>query len=380
MKKILFIFGTKPEAIKTIPVIKEFQRNHNDFKVEVCITAQHREMLDSVMRFFECKADYDLNIMKKNQSLFDLTSNILIKLDDVLSVSKPDLIFVHGDTTTTFTASLSAFYYQIPVAHIEAGLRTNDIYSPFPEEINRQLVSKIAKYHFAPTDSAKTALLKENIDKSKIYVVGNSVIDALHLALQKIKNNKELKKQIEQKLNNSKFNIHNSKFILITGHRRENLGVGFLNICNSIKELALKYKDVDFVYPVHLNPKVKEPVNKILKDLRNVHLIEPLDYPEFVYLMSKSYLVLTDSGGIQEEAPSLGKPVLVMRENSERLEALKANTAKLVGTTKISENVSLLLENHQEYLKMSKAINPYGSGNISKKIVQIIKTEFQEQP
>ena len=380
MKKILFIFGTKPEAIKTIPVIKEFQRNHNDFKVKVCITAQHREMLDSVMRFFECKADYDLNIMKKNQSLFDLTSNILIKLDDVLSVSKPDLIFVHGDTTTTFTASLSAFYYQIPVAHIEAGLRTNDIYSPFPEEINRQLVSKIAKYHFAPTDSAKTALLKENIDKSKIYVVGNSVIDALHLALQKIKNNKELKKQIEQKLNNSKFNIHNSKFILITGHRRENLGVGFLNICNSIKELALKYKDVDFVYPVHLNPKVKEPVNKILKDLRNVHLIEPLDYPEFVYLMSKSYLVLTDSGGIQEEAPSLGKPVLVMRENSERLEALKANTAKLVGTTKISENVSLLLENHQEYLKMSKAINPYGSGNTSKKIVQIIKTEFQEQP
>lgn len=373
MKKILFIFGTRPEAIKTIPIIKEFQRNSNNFKVEVCITAQHREMLDSVMQFFNCKANYDLNIMKKNQGLSELTSNILTKLDDVLSVSKPDLVFVHGDTTTTFTASLSAFYHQIPVAHIEAGLRTNNIYSPFPEEINRQLVSKIAKYHFAPTDSAKDALLKENIDKSKIYVVGNSVIDALRLALQKIENDKELKKQIEQKLNNSKFNIHNSKFILITGHRRENLGVGFLNICNSIKELALKYKDVDFVYPVHLNPKVREPVNKILSDLKNVHLIEPLDYPEFVYLMSKSYLVLTDSGGIQEEAPSLGKPVLVMRENSERPEALKAGTAKLVGTTQIVENVSLLLENHQEYLKMSKAINPYGSGDTSKKILEVIK-------
>jgi len=373
MKKILFIFGTRPEAIKTIPIIKEFQRNSNNFKVEVCITAQHREMLDSVMQFFNCKANYDLNIMKKNQGLSELTSNILTKLDDVLSVSKPDLVFVHGDTTTTFTASLSAFYHQIPVAHIEAGLRTNNIYSPFPEEINRQLVSKIAKYHFTPTDSAKDALLKENIDKSKIYVVGNSVIDALRLALQKIENDKELKKQIEQKLNNSKFNIHNSKFILITGHRRENLGVGFLNICNSIKELALKYKDVDFVYPVHLNPKVREPVNKILSDLKNVHLIEPLDYPEFVYLMSKSYLVLTDSGGIQEEAPSLGKPVLVMRENSERPEALKAGTAKLVGTTQIVENVSLLLENHQEYLKMSKAINPYGSGDTSKKILEVIK-------
>lgn len=373
MKKILFIFGTRPEAIKTIPIIKEFQRNPNDFKVEVCITAQHREMLDSVMQFFNCKADYDLNIMKKNQSLSELTSNILTKLDDVLSVSKPDLVFVHGDTTTTFAATLGAYYKQIDVAHIEAGLRTNNIYSPFPEEINRQLVSKIAKYHFAPTDSAKDALLKENIDKSKIYVVGNSVIDALHLALQKIENDKELKSKIEQKLNNSKFDIHNSKFILITGHRRENLGVGFLNICNSIKELALKYKDVDFVYPVHLNPKVREPVNKILKGLQNVHLIEPLDYPEFVYLMSKSYLVLTDSGGIQEEAPSLGKPVLVMRENSERPEALKAGTAKLVGTTQIVENVSLLLEESQEYLKMSKAINPYGSGDTSKKILEVIK-------
>jgi len=373
MKKILFIFGTRPEAIKTIPIIKVFQRNPNDFKVEVCITAQHREMLDSVMQFFNCKADYDLNIMKKNQSLSELTSNILTKLDDVLSVSKPDLVFVHGDTTTTFAATLGAYYKQIDVAHIEAGLRTNNIYSPFPEEINRQLVSKIAKYHFAPTDSAKDALLKENIDKSKIYVVGNSVIDALHLALQKIENDKELKSKIEQKLNNSKFDIHNSKFILITGHRRENLGVGFLNICNSIKELALKYKDVDFVYPVHLNPKVREPVNKILKGLQNVHLIEPLDYPEFVYLMSKSYLVLTDSGGIQEEAPSLGKPVLVMRENSERPEALKAGTAKLVGTTQIVENVSLLLEESQEYLKMSKAINPYGSGDTSKKILEVIK-------
>jgi UDP-N-acetylglucosamine 2-epimerase (non-hydrolysing) len=371
MKKLLFIFGTRPEAIKTIPIIKEFKKFPTIYNVEVCITAQHREMLDSVMHFFEIEANYDLNIMKKNQSLFELTSRIVTRLEKVLDDCKPNMIFVHGDTTTTFAASLAAYYKQIDVAHIEAGLRTNDIYSPFPEEMNRQLVSKIAKYHFSPTEEAKNRLKSELIDEKCIYVVGNSVIDGLFTALNKIKNNKLIEENINNNIN-KQYRLSNKKFILITGHRRENFGSGFLNICDSILELSKKYPNFDFVYPVHLNPNVQTPVNQILGDQKNVYLINPLGYEEFIYLMSKCYLILTDSGGIQEEAPSLGKPVLVMRNNTERQEAIDNYTAKLVGTDKIIDNVSLLVDHENEYLKMSKALNPYGDGNTAKRIVEII--------
>jgi UDP-N-acetylglucosamine 2-epimerase (non-hydrolysing) len=362
MKKLLFIFGTRPEAIKMIPIYKKFKESKL-FDVKICITAQHRKMLDDVIEFFGVKADYDLNIMQSNQTLEELTSRLLIKISKILEEYKPNLVFVQGDTTTSFVASLASFYKKIDIAHIEAGLRTNNRYSPFPEEINRQLTARIAKYHFAPTIKAKENLLKENIKENNIYVVGNSVIDALFLTLNRIKNKKL---ELPYKLNNK-------KFILITAHRRENFGEGFLNICNSIKELALKYPQIDFVYPVHLNPNVQKPVKKILSNIKNVYLIEPLKYENFIYLMSKAYIILTDSGGIQEEAPSLGKPVLVMRKNTERPEAVEVGTVKLVGTTKIVDEVTLLLENENEYLRYKKLKNPYGDGKTSEKVYSIIK-------
>lgn len=365
-KKLLFIFGTRPEAIKMVPVYKKFKESRV-FDVKICVTAQHRKMLDDVIEFFGVKADYDLNIMQSNQTLEELTSRLLIKISKILEEYKPNLVFIHGDTTTSFVASLASFYKKIDIAHIEAGLRTNNKYSPFPEEINRQLTARIAKYHFAPTIKAKNNLLKEDINEKNIYVVGNSVIDALFLTLDKIKD-KKLKLP---------YNPNDKKFILITAHRRENFGEGFLNICNSIKELALKYPQIDFIYPVHLNPNVQKPVKEILSNIKNIYLINPLKYEEFVYLMSKAYIILTDSGGIQEEAPSLGKPVLVMRENTERPEAVEAGTVKLVGTTKIVEEVSLLLENENKYLKYKKLKNPYGNGDTSEKILEIIKKSFE---
>ncbi|WP_375724544.1 UDP-N-acetylglucosamine 2-epimerase (non-hydrolyzing) [Arcobacter sp. KX21116] len=367
-KKILFIFGTRPEAIKMIPIYKQLKDN-NSFDVKICLTAQHREMLDSVMSFFSVKPDFDLDIMQQNQTLELLTSRLLLKVSEVLENVKPDLVCVHGDTTTSFISSLSAFYKQIDVAHIEAGLRTYNRYSPFPEEINRQLTSKIAKYHFAPTIIAKENLQKENINEKNIFIVGNSVIDTLFLTINNIKVN-YLEKEI---LNNINYNFCNRKFILITGHRRENFGEGFLDICISIKNLAIKYKDIDFIYPVHLNPNVQKPVYDLLNNVDNIYLIEPLDYRDFVYIMSKCYLILTDSGGIQEEAPSLGKPVLVMRDNTERPEALDAGTVKLVGTKNIEQEVIKLVENSCEYNKYKNLINPYGDGTTSEKITKILE-------
>lgn len=361
-KTILFIFGTRPEAIKMIPIYKLFKTS-DKFNTKLCITAQHREMLDDVMNFFDVEADYDLNIMQPNQTLEILTSRLLLKISEILEESRPSLVFVHGDTTTSFVASLASFYKKIDVAHIEAGLRTYDKYSPFPEEINRQLTSKIAKYHFAPTLTAKENLLNENIMEKDIFVVGNSVIDALFLTLKKIKDSKK----------HLAYNPSDKKFVLITGHRRENFGDGFLNICHSIKELAITYKNVDFVYPVHLNPNVQKPVKEILSTIENVYLIEPLKYESFVYLMSMSYIILTDSGGIQEEAPSLGKPVLVMRENTERPEALEAGTVKLVGTTKIVSEVKKLIDDTKEYEKFVSRTNPYGDGQTSNQILRVIE-------
>ncbi len=376
--KILTVFGTRPEAIKMAPLVKKFEKNKSIFEAKVCVTAQHREMLDQVLDIFEIKPDYDLNIMKDNQDLYDITSKILIKIKDVLNDFKPDLVLVHGDTTTTFAAALASFYQKIEVGHVEAGLRTSNIYSPFPEEANRKLTSVLARYNFAPTNTARDNLLKEGIKEKNIIVTGNTVIDTLFLALNKIESNDNLKSEIlsniESNINDSKFNIQHSKFILITGHRRENFGEGFINICNAIKELALKYKNVYFIYPVHLNPNVQKPVKEILSGLKNVYLIKPLDYLPFVYLMSKSYLILTDSGGIQEEAPSLGKPVLVMRDTTERPEAVDVGTVKLVGTDKIKiiDETARLLEDKAEYDKMSKAINPYGDGKASARIMEFI--------
>jgi len=358
-KKILFIFGTRPEAIKMAPVIKEFKKEKS-IDVKVCITAQHREMLDQVLNFFGIKPDYDLNLMKPNQSLFDITANSLKSLEKVLDKEKPDLIFVQGDTTTAFVGALAGFYKKMKVAHIEAGLRSHNKYSPFPEEINRVLVGHVADYHFAPTERAKENLYRENIKKN-VYVVGNTVIDALFLGLNIIKKEGE-----EKFYKYFDFIDFSKKIILVTGHRRENFGKPFENICYALKEIA-KREDVEIVYPVHLNPNVKKPVNEILNGVRNIHLIEPLEYPYLIWLMSKSYLVLTDSGGIQEEAPSLGKPVLVMRDVTERTEGIEAGTAKLVGTSKetVINEISILLDNKKYYDKMAKAINPYGKGEIN---------------
>ena len=379
MVKVLLVFGTRPEAIKMAPLVKVFEEE-DLIESKVCVTAQHREMLDQVLEIFDIKPDYDLNLMKPGQDLYDITSNVLLGMKEILRDFQPDMVLVHGDTTTTSATSLAAFYQQIKVGHVEAGLRTGNIYSPWPEEANRQITGILANYHFTPTETSKENLLKENKDSSTIVVTGNTVIDALFLALNKIKSNTELESNIidtiqKQFPKNSKFKIQNSKFILVTGHRRENFGQGFINICEALKEIALEHSYVDIVYPVHLNPNVQKPVNEILSDIDNIYLIEPLEYESFIYLMEKSYFIITDSGGVQEEAPSLGKPVLVMRDTTERPEAVDAGTVKLVGTDKgrIVREAKRLLTNVAEYDKMSKAHNPYGNGKACDKIVDFIK-------
>jgi len=368
-KKFLIVFGTRPEALKLIPLIRELKK---EFVVKICITSQHKELLKQVLDLFDIKVDYDLDLMKKNQTLYDITANILLKLQSILDDFQPNYVVVHGDTTTTFSASLASFYKKIDVIHIEAGLRSQNLYSPYPEEANRKLTSILAKYHFCPTKLNQENLLKENISKN-VFVVGNTIIDTLFMVLEEIDNNKTLKSKIENSLKNY-LNL-DKKFILVTGHRRENFGDGFLNICKALKILALKYPDIDIIYPLHLNPNVQEPVKKLLGEIKNIYLIPPLNYEEFIYLMSKSYLILTDSGGIQEEAPALNKPVLVMREVTERVEGLENGTLKLVGTDfqKIVNETSKLLEDKDEYQKMVKAINPYGDGNTVKKIVEVLK-------
>lgn len=382
MKKVMLVFGTRPEAIKMAPLVKEFQKHKDFFEVIVCVTGQHREMLDQVLNLFEIKPDYDLNIMKQGQDLYDVTSKVLTGMRDVFKKVIPDVVLVHGDTTTSTAAALAAFYQQIPVGHVEAGLRTHNIYSPWPEEMNRQLTGRIATYHFSPTTLSKDNLLKEGINENNILVTGNTVIDALYMVVEKIKNNQKLSSELNNILKNSGYDVNriseNKKVVLITGHRRENFGEGFISICKAIKTLSLKYPNVDFVYPMHLNPNVRKPIHEIfgedLSNLNNAFFIEPLEYLSFVYLMEKSSIVLTDSGGIQEEAPGLGKPVLVMRDTTERPEALKAGTVKLVGTNynKIIEEVSMLLENNEYYDLMSKAVNPYGDGKSSKRIVEYL--------
>ena len=378
MKKILIIFGTRPEAIKMAPLIKEFENHTNSFNTKVCVTAQHREMLDQVLDIFDIKPDYDLDIMEQGQDLYDVTTKVLTGLKPILKDFKPDTILVHGDTTTTLAASLAAFYQKIPVSHIEAGLRTGDIYSPWPEEANRLLTTKITKYHFAPTFINKDNLLKEHVSEKDIIVTGNTVIDALMLTLDKIKNNKKLEEDTINLIKQKGYSFSNKKIILITGHRRENFGEGFLNICHSLKDLSLKYPDTDFVYPVHLNPNVQKPVNEILSELDNVFLIPPLDYLPFVYLLSQSFLILTDSGGIQEEAPSLGKPVLVMRDTTERPEAVEAGTVILVGTNpnNIKKHVSNLLDSELNYQKVSYSHNPYGNGDSCSKIINFLEKKL----
>jgi UDP-N-acetylglucosamine 2-epimerase (non-hydrolysing) len=378
MKRILLVFGTRPEAIKMAPLVKAFQKDTMNFETKVCVTAQHREMLDQVLELFEIVPDYDLNLMKPGQDLYDITSNVLLGMKDVLSDFKPDVVLVHGDTTTTSATSLSAFYQQIKIGHVEAGLRTGDLLSPWPEEANRQITGVLSNYHFAPTSTSADNLKIENKDTKSIIVTGNTVIDALFLALDKIKSDKDLEikisNHIESCFDNSKFKIQNSKFILVTGHRRENHGQGFINICEALKIIALNNKEIDIVYPVHLNPNVKKPVYEILSDIPNIYLIEPLQYEQFIYMMDKSYFIITDSGGVQEEAPSLGKPVLVMRDTTERPEAVNAGTVKLVGTDKekIIKEAQKLIDDKKEYEKMSKAHNPYGDGRASEKIVDFL--------
>lgn len=382
MKKVLLVFGTRPEAIKMAPLVKKFQED-SEFQTIVCVTAQHREMLDQVLDIFDIKPDYDLNIMKQGQDLYDITSRVLLGLRDVLNETNPDVVLVHGDTTTSTAAALAAFYKQIPVAHVEAGLRTNNIYSPWPEEMNRRITGRIATYHLAPTELSRQNLLKENVDNQNIIITGNTVIDALLWVVNKIKSDANLAETLQINIKNNGYDIDRiedkRKLVIITGHRRENFGEGFRNICNAIKTLSIKYPDVDFVYPMHLNPNVRKPIAEIFgndKDKSgNTFFIEPLDYLNFVFLMEKADIILTDSGGIQEEAPSLGKPVLVMRDNTERPEALEAETVKLVGTDydKIINEVSELLENEESYNKMSKAVNPYGDGSACKRIVDFLK-------
>ena len=380
LKKVLLVFGTRPEAIKMGPLVKAFEKE-SAIESKVCVTAQHREMLDQVLELFDIKPDYDLNLMKPGQDLYDITSNVLLGLKDVLSDFKPDIVLVHGDTTTTSAASLSAFYQQIKVGHVEAGLRTHDIYSPFPEEVNRQITGILASYHFAPTTTSRDNLLKENKDGKNIIVTGNTVIDALFLALEKIKNDKDLELKIKNQILKLNYEIKDDKkIILVTGHRRENHGQGFINICEALKTIAINNPEIDIVYPVHLNPNVQKPVKEILSNISNVHLIEPLQYEQFIYLMDKSYFIITDSGGVQEEAPSLGKPVLVMRDTTERPEAVEAGTVKLVGThtETIIKEAQKLLDDTTEYEKMSKAHNPYGDGKACERIVNFIKEAKNE--
>jgi len=379
MKKVLIVFGTRPEAIKMAPLIREFQNNSNFFKTKVCVTAQHREMLDQVLELFDITPDYDLDIMKPGQDLYTITSNVLLGLKSVLLDFKPDVVFVHGDTSTTFAASLAAFYQQISVAHIEAGLRTGDIYSPWPEEANRKLTTQITKYFFAPTLTSKNNLLKENIKNEHIVITGNTVIDALLITISKIKSNKELELDIIKDLASNSYLLNkDKKLILVTGHRRENHGQGFIDICTALREIALTNPNIDIVYPVHLNPNVQKPVQELLSGIENVYLIKPLQYEQFVYMMEKSLFIITDSGGVQEEAPSLGKPVLVMRNTTERPEALDAGTVRLVGTNKnlIIEQAQQLISNRGFYENMSQASNPYGDGSASVKIVSYIKNNL----
>lgn len=376
MKKILIVFGTRPEAIKMAPLVKEFQNHKKDFQTRVCITAQHREMLDQVLSIFEIEPDYDLNIMKSGQDLYDITSRVLLGIRDVLKEFQPDLVLVHGDTTTSTSSALAAFYQQIPVGHVEAGLRTGNIFAPWPEEMNRMLTRCLTHFHFSPTETSKLNLIKENVDEGNIIVTGNTVIDALYLITNRIGDDSVLQNEITQQIEDKGYTINeNKKLILITGHRRENFGEGFINICNAIKDMAIKYPDADLVYPVHLNPNVQKPVHEILEGLNNVFLIDPLEYLPFVFLMEKSFLILTDSGGIQEEAPSLGKPVLVMRDTTERPEALDAGTVRLVGTdrNKIVQEVSELFTDAEYYNSMSRAHNPYGDGKAVHRIIQFIK-------
>lgn len=371
MKKFLIVFGTRPEAIKMAPLVKEFQKYPALFETKVCVSAQHRQMLDQVLKLFEIIPDFDLDIMKQNQDLYDITANVLLGLKDVLTAFKPDVLFVHGDTTTTFTASLAAYYQKIEVAHVEAGLRTHNLYSPWPEEANRQLTTVLAKYHFAPTKASQENLLKENIDPKNILVTGNTVIDALLLTVEKIKSTPKLKQKLMKQIG-LPFEVENSQFVLVTGHRRENFGQGFINICEALKAIALQNPSINIVYPVHLNPNVLEPVTQILSGISNIYLIAPQEYEAFVFLMSHSHIILTDSGGVQEEAPSLGKPVLVMRDTTERPEALQAGTVKLVGTNKekIINELQMLLSSPEEYKIMAQAHNPYGDGGACQKIVK----------
>ena len=374
MKKILLVFGTRPEAIKMAPLVKAFE-NEPTIESKVCVTAQHREMLDQVLEMFNITPDYDLNLMRPGQDLYDITANVLLGMKSVLEDFKPDFILVHGDTTTTSSASLAAFYQKIKVGHVEAGLRTGDIYSPWPEEANRQITGVLANYHFAPTTTSQNNLLKENKDSKNIIVTGNTVIDALFLALDQIENNSGLKDKIIDSINSQYELKDNKKIILVTGHRRENFGDGFINICEALKTIATNNPDIDIVYPVHLNPNVQKPVKEILSNTPNVYLINPLQYESFIYMMNKSYFIITDSGGVQEEAPSLGKPVLVMRDTTERPEAVEAGTVKLVGTNKeaIIQEAQKLLDDEKEYNKMSKAHNPYGDGKACERIVEFIK-------
>jgi len=381
MKKVMLVFGTRPEAIKMAPLVKEFQKQKERIETVVCVTGQHREMLDQVLEIFDIKPDYDLNIMKQGQDLYDVTARVLTGMREVLKEVKPDVVLVHGDTTTSTAAALATFYQQIPVGHVEAGLRTHNIYSPWPEEMNRLLTGRLATYHFSPTPLSRNNLIKESIDDRNIIVTGNTVIDALYWVVDKIKNNKELNNELENVLSKAGYDVNRlnngKKLVLITGHRRENFGDGFINMCTAIKDLMVKYPDVDFVYPMHLNPNVK-PIHEVfgenLSGLKNMFFIEPLEYLSFVYLMEKSSIVLTDSGGIQEEAPGLGKPVLVMRNTTERPEALNAGTVKLVGTdyNKIVNEVSSLIDDKAAYEKMSKAVNPYGDGLACGRIVNAL--------
>lgn len=383
MQKIMLVFGTRPEAIKMAPLIKEFQKYPDQFQTIVCVTGQHREMLDQVLHIFDIHPDYDLNIMKQGQDLYDVTARVLTGMREVLQDARPDLVLVHGDTTTSTAAALAAFYQQIPVGHIEAGLRTHNIYSPWPEEMNRQITGRIATWHFSPTSLSKKNLLSEGIEENRITVTGNTVIDALYHVVSQIKNKDDLRQQLTNELERAGYKItrlseqSNRKLVLITGHRRENFGEGFIAMCKAIKTLALKYPETDFVYPMHLNPNVRKPIQEVFGDthLPNMFFIEPLEYLPFVYLMELSTIVLTDSGGIQEEAPGLGKPVLVMRDTTERPEALDAGTVKLVGTDfiRILEETSRLLESQVYYDQMSKAVNPYGDGLACQRIITQIR-------
>ena len=377
MKTILLVFGTRPEAIKMAPLVKKLQEIPEEFQTIVCVTGQHREMLDQVLRLFDITPEYDLNTMKPNQDLYDITSRILLGMRDVLREVQPDIVLVHGDTTTSMASALAAFYQQIAVGHVEAGLRTGNIYSPWPEEMNRLMTGRISTVHFAPTPLAKQNLLQEHMDEAKIVVTGNTVIDALQMVVERLKNDEQLAGEVKDKVLNMGYDVNrlgeDRRLVLITGHRRENFGEGFLNICHAIKHLAERYKDVDFVYPMHLNPNVRKPVLEILGEkAENVFLIEPLDYLPFVYMMQHSTLILTDSGGVQEEAPGLGKPVLVMRDTTERPEAVEAGTVLLVGTNreKIEQGVSTLLDDADTYRRMSEAVNPYGDGLACERIVK----------